>query len=345
MDKGPVYRVMFEKTQEMGKETGGRGFILSHTGGIDDPEFKRYPTKWTDDTRADWTVEDPTKDFYSWMPQVALKENIAMYTDPSKKTSKIPFLTNDMGGFDLGKAGETDEELYILWMQFSLLGPITEVFSQAGNPTSNLPWKYSKRADSLFLKYARLRMKLFPYIYSYAHHSRLKGEHMIGKFPEHIYQYMFGDEMLVAPVYKQGDSSRSVHLPKGKWINYWTHERVEGNQSIKAAAPIDRIPVFVKEGAIIPMRNYAPSIEEGNNDVLDVHLYPGRDGQFTLIEDDGTSNDYQEGIYAKTTMKLTEGKNSSKLNIAPTKGSYDQMKEIRTWVFTSIPLRMLAELK
>jgi len=88
---------MFEKTQEMGKETGGRGFILSHTGGIDDPEFKRYPTKWTDDTRADWTVEDPTKDFYSWMPQVALKENIAMYTDPSKKTSKIPFLTNDMG--------------------------------------------------------------------------------------------------------------------------------------------------------------------------------------------------------------------------------------------------------
>ncbi len=326
-------RVMFEMTQELGGETEGRGFILSHKGGIDDPEFKKYPTKWTGDTRGDWTVEDPTKDFHSWMPEVALKENIALYTDPSRQTSKIPFLTNDMGGFDIGNSNTKDEELYIRWMQFSFFGPVTEVFSQASNPTSNLAWKYSGRADDLFKRYAHLRMRLFPYIYSYAHQSRLRGEHMIGKFPDHIYQYMFGDEMLIAPVYKKGATKRKVHLPKGDWINFWTREKVSGNQSIETEAPIYQIPVFIREGAIIPMRNYASSIEAGSNQVLHIHIYPGADHQFTLIEDDGSSNDYLEGIYAKTTMKLTNGEQSSQLLIEPTKGYYDQMKEERTWIF------------
>ena len=81
------------------------------------------------------------------------------------------------------------------------------------------------------------------------------------------------------------------------------------------------------------MREYAPSIEQGNNDVLHVHLYPGSDGQFTLIEDDGTSNAYLEGIFAKTKMKLTNGEASATLHIDPAKGYYDQMKEKRNWVF------------
>ena len=326
-------RVMFEITQEMGKETEGRGFILSHKGGIDDPEFKKYPTKWTGDTRADWTLEDPTKDFYSWVPKIALKENIALYSDPSEKTSKIPFLTNDMGGFEMGKTDQLDEELYIRWMQFSFMGPITEVFTQASNPTSNLPWKYSQRADQLFKRYAHLRMRLFPYIYSYAHHSRLRGEHMIGKFPNHHYQYMFGDEMLVAPVYEKGATSRKVRLPEGNWVNYWTQEKEKGNQTLVAEAPIYRIPVFVKEGAIIPMRQYAASIEAGNNNLMHLHIYPGADGAFTLIEDDGTSNDYKKGIYAKTSMKLTNHQEAATLDIQPSKGYYDGMQENRTWIF------------
>lgn len=332
-DKISVCRTMFEMSQEFGQETEGRGFILSHSGGTNDPEYKRYPTKWTDDTRSDWTVESPTKSFSSWVPKVALKENIAMYTDTAKRTSDIPFLTNDMGGFDMGKTDELDEELYIRWMQFSFFGPITEVFSQPENPTSNMPWKYSERADTLFRHYSHLRMKLFPYIYSYAHHSRLKSEHMIGKFPDHIYQYMFGDEMLVAPVYEQGATSREVFLPDGKWFNYWNGKEIAGNQTIKTSAPINEIPVFIKKGAIIPMRNYASSVEAGTNDTLHVHVYPGADGDFTLIEDDGISNDYINGIYAKTEMKLVEKDAESVLTIEPVLGHYENMAETRTWVF------------
>ena len=143
-------KAMFEMSQEFGTETKGRGFLLSHSGGTDNETYKKYPAKWTDDTRSDWTVEKPTIEFNPWVPHVAFKENIAMYTDPEKATSRIPFLTNDLGGFDMGKTDKPDEELYIRWLQFSMFCPITEVFSQPENPTSNLAWKYSGRADSIF---------------------------------------------------------------------------------------------------------------------------------------------------------------------------------------------------
>jgi alpha-glucosidase (family GH31 glycosyl hydrolase) len=224
-----------------------------------------------------------------------------------------------------------DEELYIRWLQFSMFGPITSVFSQPENQTSNMAWNYSDRADKLFREYAHLRMQLFPYLYSYAHKSRLQGKNMFRKFDDHNYQYMLGNEFLVAPVYEQGATSRDVDFPDGTWINYWTGEQIEGGTSLNQDAPIDRIPLFVKQGAIIPMRNYASSIEAGNNDVLTLHIYPGADSHFNLIEDDGLSNAYLEGIYAQTDIKLSEEENACSLVINPTKGSFDGMSKTRTW--------------
>lgn len=329
----PVCRAMFEITQELGQETEGRGFILAHTGGMETEEYKRYPAKWTDDTRMDWTVENPTKDFHSWVPNVAFKENIAMFTNPQSRHSQVPFMTQDLGGFDMGITDELDEELYLRWMQFAMFGPVTEVFSQPENPTANMPYNFSPKADTLFRHYSHLRMRLFPYIYSYAQRSRLESKHMIGKFPEHIYQYMFGDQFLIAPVYEQGATSREVFIPKGTWTNFWSGEKVSGNRTIDTYAPINQIPVFVKQGAIIPMRNYASSIEAGTNDTLHVHIYPGADGDFTLIEDDGISNDYIKGIYAKTEIKLEEKDSKSVLTIEPLLGYFKTMTEERTWIF------------
>lgn len=330
-DHIPTVQAMFEMSQEFGKETEGRGFVLSHSGGTDDPEFKRYPAKWTDDTRSDWTVESPTKKFNSWVPYVAFKENIAMYTDPDKSTSKIPFLTNDTGGFDMGITDKVDEELYIRWLQFSMFGPITEVFSQPENPTSDMAYNYSDRADRIFRNYAHLRMRLFPYLYTYAHNARLQGKLMIRKFPEHIYQYKLGDELLVAPIYKQGATSREVYFPEGAWVNYWTSEHIQGGTSKTVEAPIDRIPVFVKAGAIIPMRNYASSIEAGSNGRITLDIYPGDSGSFTMIEDDGLSNDYLEGIYATTKIELTNEENTDHITIHPVKGYFEGMPKSRTW--------------
>jgi alpha-glucosidase (family GH31 glycosyl hydrolase) len=325
-------KTMFEMSQEFGKETKGRGFLLAHSFETDNEEYKRYPTKWTDDTRSDWTVEKPVVKFAEWSPAVALKENIAMFTNPAKPSSKIPFLTNDLGGYTVGNVKKPEEELYIRWLQFSMFNPIVEVFCEPENTSSNLPWKYSGRADSIFRQYAHWRMQLFPYIYSYALRSRIEGRHMLGKFPEHIYQYTFGDEMLVAPVYEKGAISQKVFLPEGKWINYWTGEQLQGNTEYAAAAPINKIPLFVKQGSIIPMRNYASSVERGNNNTLALHVYPGDNGRFNLLEDDGTSNDYLNGIYASTIIELNNKLDNATVKINPAEGSYSGMKSTRRWV-------------
>ncbi len=329
-----VCKTMFEMSQEFGKETKGRGFILSHSFDTEAEEYKKYPTKWTDDTRSDWTVEKPLVKFAEWSPAVALKENIAMFTDPAKPTSRIPFLTNDLGGFTVGNAKMPEEELYIRWLQFSMFNPIVEVFSEPDNTTLNLPWMYSARADSVFRYYAHWRMQLFPYIYSYALRSRIEGKHMLTKFPEHIYQYTFGDELLVAPVYEKGATAQQVFLPAGKWVNFWTGEQLQGNTENTVAAPINQIPLFVKQGAIIPMREYASSVEKGNNNKLWLHIYPGDNGSFNLLEDDGTSNDYLDGIYASTIIEMQNDPQRITVTINPTEGSYKGMKSARIWVLS-----------
>lgn len=325
-----VCKAMFEITEDFGLETKGRGFILSHTGGMESVDYKKYPTKWTDDTRSDWTVEKPTKEFNSWVPPIALKENIEMFTNPKIKSSNIPFLTNDLGGFDMGKTDVVDEELYIRWMQFSMFTPIVEVFSQPENPTANLAYNYSRRADSLFVHYSHLRMKLFPYIYSYAHQTRLKGVNIIRKIPNFLYEYFFGDELFIAPIYEQGAVKRNLFLPEGNWFYFWNDEIYEGNKYHQINSPIDIIPVFIKAGSIIPMRKYSRSVERGTNDILTIHIYPGSNAQFELIEDDGISNQYLNGKIAITKFETFNRVSDLILEIRPVIGDYDGMKIKRT---------------
>jgi alpha-glucosidase (family GH31 glycosyl hydrolase) len=331
-DAIPVCKAMFEMSQELGLESKGRGFVLSHSAGVDREEFKNYPAKWTDDTRSDWSVKTPLRQFSPWLPKVAFQENIAMYTDLSMHHYKTPFLANDMGGFAVSTDGFIDEELYIRWLQFAMFVPLTTPFSQPENKSGNIAFLVSERADANFRKYSHLKMELFPYIYTYAHRSRLDGVNTIRPIAGHLYQYLFGEEMLVAPVCEQNARTKAVYLPAGNnWYDSRNGRKYTGGQSITVDAPLDEIPVLVKEGAIILRRDYARSIELGNNDVLTAHVYPGSDGTFTLIEDDGASNDYLKGIYAKTVLALKEGRSRTTLTIAPTSGGYQGMPESRTW--------------
>ena len=331
-DAIPVCKAMFEMSQQLGRETGGRGFVLSHSHGVDSEEYKRYPGKWTDDTRSDWNIENPTHEFSPWLPRVAFKENVAMYTDTSRHFHKIPFLANDMGGFSVGTDGLIDEELYIRWLQFAVFVPLTTPFSQPENPTGNIAFKVSPRADSLFRQFAHLKMELFPYIYSYAHQSRLSGVNTIRPVNGLTDQYLFGAEMLVAPVVEQGKTSREVYFPENSdWINIWSGEKIKGGQSVTVEAPLQQIPLFVKAGAIIPKRKYARSIETGTNDLLELHIYEGADGEFILIEDDSKSNDYLQGIYASTQISFQSEGEESRIEIKPVKGFYHGMSEKRDW--------------
>ena len=105
-------------------------------------------------------------------------------------------------------------------------------------------------------------------------------------------------------MYVRGAVNRQVFLPAGNWVNYWTGEKLAGNRTHIVVAPIQQIPLVVKEGSIIPYRNYASSIEKGNNKELFLDIYSDKTGSFTLVEDDGLSNEYLEGKYTATRIEL-----------------------------------------
>jgi alpha-D-xyloside xylohydrolase len=108
-------------------------------------------------------------------------------------------------------------------------------------------------------------------------------------------EYMFGPAFLVAPVTEQGVQSRTVYLPAGTdWYNYWTGEKLTGGQSLTVAAPIDQIPLFVRAGSIIPFGADIPNTATAQT-LAEIRVYPGKDSQFVLYDDDGVSNDYEKG--------------------------------------------------
>jgi alpha-D-xyloside xylohydrolase len=108
-------------------------------------------------------------------------------------------------------------------------------------------------------------------------------------------EYMFGPAFLVAPVTEQGVTSRPVYLPAGAdWYDYWTNQRYHGGQTITAAAPIERIPLFVRAGSIVPMGAPIPSTAT-RQPLESIRVYPGRSTSFTLYDDDGVSNRYRTG--------------------------------------------------
>jgi hypothetical protein len=325
----PFCRTAFETTQELGLETGGRGFILSHKTGVSNPAYKRYPTKWSGDTKITWTQPvwpDPKE-----ASQGGLKENIEMVANPRLYTYDIPFLTHDGGGFKEFDSPDLSDELYIRYCQFSCFNTICEIFASVTNKTANLPFNFSAQAQRAFRRYTHLRVRLFPYIYSYAHLTRQTRQKMIRGFHRYSTQYLFGDELLVAPVYEKGAQWRQIYLPEGRWIDYWRGNEYRGGHEILYDAPLERLPLLVRAGAIIPMRDYARAIELGSNDPLTLDIYPDGTSKFFLFEDDGTSNDYLHGGYAVTEF-VAEQADTLAIKLGAALGAYTGQPDSRTYI-------------
>ena len=321
----------YTATQELGLETKGRGFILAHIHTVYDYRHKLYPTRWTGDAKISWTQPDyPNMNVYA---MGALKENIAMVSDPKRSTYEVPFLSHDAGGYDYFGSQEQDEELYMRWIQFASMNSIMMFFSTSKNPTRNHPYRYSEMVQDNFRKYTHLRMRLFPYIYSYALKTYLTGTKMIKGDHDYNYQYLFGHEILVAPVYEKGATKRIINLPAGDWVDPETNIVYKGGKQILFEAPVTKLPLLVRKGAIIPMRHYARAIELGNNDTLIIEAYPSDQlTSFELLEDDGLSNDYLEGRYATTSFTLQQKNKGIDFSIAPVSGDYDGMQLSRYYV-------------
>ncbi len=211
-----------------------------------------------------------------------------------------------------------------------------QVFGAPSVLEQNAPFGWPTPVQDTFRKYAHLRLRLFPYIYTHALLTLLTGFKMVQGDTAHRLQYRFGDAFLVAPVCVPGATNRTVWLPpEARWVDYWTGALYDGGHEVIVPAPLDRLPLLVRAGAIIPLRDYAPSVLRGNNATLTLDVYPEGApavSQFTLYEDDGTSNDYLTNGFATTRLTCAVSEELVRLSQEPIQGNYVGRLEQRRWI-------------
>jgi alpha-D-xyloside xylohydrolase len=209
------------------------------------------------------------------------------------------FWGHDIGGTfatepDGSTGGNPPTDLYIRWAQFGLLSPL----ARAHGLTTRLPWDYGAEALAIFRKYARLRYRLMPYIYSYALSASKTGlpllRPMMLEFPDDPaartvdLQFMLGAELLIAPLYDES-GRRSIYLPPGAWVDFWTREVTPGGQFVEVDAPLDVLPIFVREDAVIPTIEPKHYVAEESFTFVTFDGYVRTRGEFALHDVDGTT--------------------------------------------------------
>ncbi len=250
--------------------------------------------------------------------------------------SGIPYHNSDIGGFT---GGTTTGELYIRWIQFGTFCP---VMRPHGHEQPLEPWAFGEEVEKIVRKYIELRYRLIPYIYTYAYKTWRYGETLIKpvlyEFPNDVnvynlsYEYLFGDFILVSPVFVSGQRVKDVYLPSGcLWVNFWTGEIYNGGRTIQVDTPLEQIPLFVKVPSIIPMAKVKKYVDESPDDTLWVEIYPG-DVDFELYEDDGETMKYENGEFSITQLRC--GKQGNRLNfqIGNAVGKFTGQIENRCWI-------------
>jgi alpha-D-xyloside xylohydrolase len=253
--------------------------------------------------------------------------------------SGIPYWNSDIGGFFLndGRPGDAGyNELFTRWFQFGAFCPMFRVH---GTSAAKEMWRFPAATQTVLIDFDRLRYHLIPYIYSVSWMVTDQGYTMmrplVMDFPEDTDvhniddQYLWGPSMLVCPVINAGATSRSVYLPAGTtWTDFWTGTEYAGGQTITAAAPIDKMPLYLRAGSVLP---YGPSIEYAMESVdpMEIRVYPGADGSFTLYEDEGDNYNYESGTYA--TIPFSWDDTNDVLTIGAREGSFPGMLGSRTF--------------
>jgi alpha-D-xyloside xylohydrolase len=319
-----------------------RVFLLTRSGFAG---LQRYSTAtWSGDIATRW------EDMKSQIP-AGLNYAIA----------GIPYWTFDIGGFCVenrytqAREGSEDlnewRELNTRWYQFGSFCPLfrshgqypfREVFniSPEGHP-----------AYTSMVFYDKLRYFLMPYTYSLAGATWFKDYTIMRAMVMDFYndknvesigdQFMFGPSLLVAPVYKYKARTREVYFPAScGWYDFYTGKYIKGGQKLEVEAPYERIPLFVKEGSIIPVGPDIQYTDEKPADPLTLYVYTGRDCVFTLYEDEGTNYNYEKGECS--TIRFSFNNEKGELSIGERKGEFNGMLKSRTfklvWVTSEKPV-------
>lgn len=265
-----------------------RPFVLTRSGyaGI-----QRWSACWMGDNMSRWDHLEMA------MPQLI---NMGL--------SGVPFVGVDIGGFH----GNASGELFARWMQFGALMPFARGHSTA-NTARHEPWAFGPAIEAICRTYMQLRYQLLPYLYTLFWEANQTGAPVLRPlfyhFPDDMASYQFHDQvmlgpwLLAAPVYQPGRTCRAVYLPEGRWHDWWTGEVVQGPTHLLADAPLERMPLFVRAGAILPRGPVARSTGAHPLNVLTLDCFCGA-GEWTLYEDDGASFAYEQGQYCTTRYQM-----------------------------------------
>ena len=267
----------------------------------------------------------------------------------------LPFWGMDQGGFcvenryvaaqqEFDKTGKENadlkewRELQARWNQFGCFVPLYRTHGQW--PTREV-WNIAPAdhpAYKTIVAYDKLRYRLMPYLYSMAgmvhfkDYTMMRGLVMDFNGDDNVYdikdQWMFGPALMACPVGEYQKYSRNVYLPKQKgWYDFYTGKHYAGGQTIVADAPFDKIPVFVPEGSILPVGPEMEWSDQKKAELIDLYVYAGKDGSYTLYEDEGTNYNYEKGKYAMIDFKYNDAQKT--LTIGARKGSFAGMLQKR----------------
>lgn len=293
--------------------------------------MQRYASfLWSGDTLSTWET---------------LKTQVAVGINTS--LNGIPYWGSDIGGFVPTK--ELTAELYLRWFQF---GAFCTLFRCHGRTWMlRLPWGWdmgttgpqemgrnaaavmpseselhNTAVEPICRKYLNLRYRMLPYLYSAVRECAATGMPVMRSLWLHYPdepaavaredEYLWGRDILVAPVLEKDATTRHVYLPRGAWHDFWTSERVKGGSEISRAVDLQTIPLYVRAGAIVPLGPVKQYVAETVDEPLSITIYPGADGSFLLYEDDGESFDYRRGAWMGIEMTWDDQRRLFRMKLA-----------------------------
>jgi len=261
--------------------------------------------------------------------------------------SGIPYWGTDIGGFVPTK--EFTAELYLRWFQFGAFctlfrchgrtwklrlpwgwdtgdpGPI-EITNYGGAAIPDASQLHNAQVEPICRKYMELRYRMLPYLYSSVRECATTGMPIMRALWLHYPddpvavarddEYLWGRDVLVAPVFEKGATSRRVYLPRGSWYDFWTGERAEGGREIARDVDLETMPLYIRAGAILPLGPVKQYTSEKVDAPLSVTIYPGADGSFLLYEDDGKSFNYRKGDWMGIKMAWNDSRRVLSLHLA-----------------------------
>ena len=311
---------------------GQRPFIVTRAGFAGE---QRYTAVWTGDNSA--TFDD-------------LELGIRMMLGLG--LSGAPFVGTDVGGF----IGTPSRELYARWIQIGAFSPFFRTHTEQGSSAQE-PWSFGEEVERISRKFIELRYRLLPYFYTLMWEAAESGSPvlrpMFWHYPDepHVYdhawqhQFLVGENLLIAPVTREKARLKKVWLPKGKWLDLNTEKVYDGRQAIIVDAPLDRLPMFLRNGGMLPSRPATQFVGEKPADLLTLDVFAKDEyANFVFYEDDGETMAYRDGAFRLTQFELNHEKDHFTFSANPLNDGFAaeaRQLEIRIHAIDEAPGRVV----